>query len=269
MPPRDSTIGTFMVAAILCVVCSVLVSIAAVALKPQQDRNKKLDEKKNVLLAAGLAEPSATAKEIDAIFEESIERVLIDLASGEPVDPETVDPEKYDPIEAASDEEMNVEISPAGALPGIAEREPYAFVYKIKEGDAVTGYVLPIYGKGLWSTLYGFLAVEADANTVLGITYYQHGETPGLGGEVDNYGWKSLWPGKKIYGAEGDVMLGVVKGSGSGEHQIDGLSGATITSKGVDQMIKYWLGEGGFGPYLQKQTSDEAAVVAMVGRRAG
>ena len=112
--------------------------------------------------------------------------------------------------------------------------------------------VLPIKGYGLWSTLYGFLALDKDAVTVRGITYYQHGETPGLGGEVDNPTWKAKWPGRKAYDESWAPALRVIKGQAgppsSSPHQVDGLSGATITSRGVNDMINFWLGESGFAP---------------------
>jgi Na+-transporting NADH:ubiquinone oxidoreductase subunit C len=109
-----------------------------------------------------------------------------------------------------------------------------------------------VYGKGLWSTLYGFLSVEADKATVRGITFYKHAETPGLGGEVDNANWKQLWHGKQAFDSDGAVALGVIKGKAPAEdpHAVDGLSGATITSNGVDDMVKYWLGPEGFGKFL-------------------
>ena len=114
--------------------------------------------------------------------------------------------------------------------------------------------ILPIEGKGLWSTLYGYLAVGRDGNTIRGITFYQHGETPGLGGEVDNPKWKALWPGRKAYDAEGHAAIGVIKGQAPGAaeapHKVDGLSGATITSNGVTKLVRFWLGDGGFGKFL-------------------
>lgn len=256
MPPRDSWQGTFLVALVLCLVCSAVVSIAAVSLKGAQDANKALDKKKNVLLAAGLCEKSSSADEIDAKFDEVIVRKFLDLDSGEvfAADAEDLpfDAATYDAKKAAKDPKQNKPVEPAGALPGIADREPYAEFYEIQEGGTVQGYVLPIYGKGLWSTLYGFIALEADKETVKGITYYSHAETPGLGGEVDNANWKALWPGKKVYEEGGDVGLGVVKGKAAADdaYGVDGLSGATITSKGVDDMVKYWLGPTAFGKYL-------------------
>ena len=116
--------------------------------------------------------------------------------------------------------------------------------------------VLPIEGLGLWGTLYGFLALDADTTTVRGITYYQHKETPGLGGEVDNPSWKDKWPGRKAFDDDGEVSLAVIKGPARtaehDPHRVDGLAGATITSNGVTNMLEFWLGENGFEPYLNR-----------------
>ncbi|MEM6313040.1 MAG: Na(+)-translocating NADH-quinone reductase subunit C [Planctomycetota bacterium] len=259
MPPRDSWQGTFVVALVLCLACSALVSTASVVLRPTQEANAALDKKKNVLLAAGLADPATSGDEVQATFEESIVKRLIDLETGKPLSEEDaaeagIDPEAYDPMKAVNDPALRVKVTPAGSLMGSTHREPYAEAYEIVKDGQTDGYILPIYGMGLWGKLYGFIAVEGDGDTVRGITYYKHKETPGLGGEVDNPGWKALWPGKKIYEQPGEVGLGVIKGSAAAddEYAIDGLSGATITSKGVDNMVKYWLGEDGFGPYLAK-----------------
>ena len=201
-----------------------------------------------------------TSADVDRIFAERIEREFIEISSGEVLGEERlaelgIDPEKYDAKKAARDTETQVEVA-GGALPGIAHREAVAEVYRIKEGDELTGYVFPIYGKGLWSTLYGFIALKGDGETVRGITYYEHKETPGLGGEVDNPKWKSFWPDRKVYGEDGAVELGVVKGKAAADdpYGVDGLSGATITSKGVDYMVKYWLGQDAYGKYLASQS---------------
>ncbi len=256
---RDSVGHTMLVATILCVVCSVLVASAAVGLRGRQEANKQLDKKKNVLIAAGLFDKKKnSAGEVDAIFEKQIERVLIDLETGNPVDSSTLDPEAYDPREAARNPELSQPIEPASKLGGIKRREKYAFIYRVKDNAGkVNQVVLPIYGKGLWSTLYGFLAVGADAATVEGITFYEHGETPGLGAEIENPRWKQLWKGKKLFNKEGQVTLRVIKGPvnpGSAEalHEVDGLSGATITGNGVTQLVQFWMSPDGFGPYLEK-----------------
>lgn len=252
---RDTAPGAFLVASVLCTVCSVLVAGASVSLRAPQEANKLLFKQKNALMAAGLADAKASPAEVTKVFEESIVRELIDLSTGEPVGdgdvPFKID--AYDEDAASREKDLSVKIDPPSALPGIATREKYTFVYQIIQDDKPAGFILPIRGKGLWSTLKGFLSLEADGKTVRGITYYSHAETPGLGGEVDNPRWKALWKGKKVFGEDGAVALGVVKGVGADEYSVDGLSGATITSRGVDTMLKYWLGPEGYGKYLAKK----------------
>ena len=129
-------------------------------------------------------------------------------------------------------------------------------VYEVVKDDEVEAIILPIEGMGLWSTLYGYIALDADVNTIEGITFYEHGETPGLGGEVDNPRWKALWPGRKAFDERGNVKIQVKKGPAGppseDPYQVDGLSGATLTSRGVTNMLHFWLGEEGFGPYLDR-----------------
>ncbi|MCA9241669.1 MAG: Na(+)-translocating NADH-quinone reductase subunit C [Planctomycetales bacterium] len=263
---RDSVSFTFLVATVLCVVCSFLVSGAADLLRPIQEKNKELDKSKNVLLAAGLIDSSADPATVTNVFSERIRSVMINLDSGEPAS-ESEAPKGYDPRKAAKNPALQQPVEPPDALRGIRFREPIAPVYLIlEEGEEgaepkVEGYILPIYGKGLWSTLYGFLALDGDARTVRGITFYEHGETPGLGGEVDNPNWKSTWKGK-IALEDGEVLLHVLKGgapegSPAAASTIDGLSGATLTTKGVDALVQYWLGPQGFGPYLEKLHPEE------------
>ena len=129
----------------------------------------------------------------------------------------------------------------------------------------------------MWSVLYGFLSVEPDFQTISGLTYYAHGETPGLGGEVDNPDWKKQWTmqedrkgqlvGKQIFGDDGEVKISVVKGKAKDEFGVDGLAGATITSNGVTYMLEFWFGENGFKSYIEKQkqtgSSGDAASKAV------
>ncbi|MEX2366075.1 MAG: NADH:ubiquinone reductase (Na(+)-transporting) subunit C, partial [Pseudohongiellaceae bacterium] len=146
----------------------------------------------------------------------------------------------------------------------ISRRARYSIAYLLEdENGNVDRIVLPVHGYGLWSTLYGFIALKGDGNTVTGITFYEHQETPGLGGEVDNPRWKSVWEGKEIYDDDGDVALRVIKGSvdentGDAVHKVDGLSGATLTSRGVQNLVSFWMGENGFGPVLKQLDSKGA-----------
>ena len=256
---RDSFSQTLLVATVLCVVCSVLVAGAAVGLRGKQEANKQLDKKQNVLLAAGFPDAKKmSAAEVDEKFETSIERVLIDLDTGETVAPSVIDPETYDQREAARNPKLSDPIESASELGGIKRREKYAFIYRVKgESGKIEKVVLPIFGKGLWSTLYGFIAIGTDAKTVEGITFYEHGETPGLGAEIENTKWQDGWKGKQLFDENGKTAIEVIKGvvnpgSAAAKYQIDGLSGATITSSGVSQLVRYWVGPHAFGPYLDK-----------------
>ncbi len=252
---RDSTLGTIVTAAILCVVCSVVVSASAVGLKSFQEVNKKKFQQRNILEAAGYTRDEINEKGIDELFK-SIETQLINLETGELA--ADIDESKYDQKAAAKDPtfELSMEIPGDKQTFGFKQHEKYGRIYLMKEGDSLKKVILPIYGKGLWSTLYGFISLESDLNTVAGITFYEHKETPGLGGEVDNPKWKALWPGKLVRDGGEEVSIEIIKGQvveGSPEasHQIDGLSGATITSRGVSDALIYWLGDG-YGPFLDK-----------------
>ena len=258
--PKNSVGQTFGVALLLCVVCSVFVSGAAVMLKPTQDANKLLDKRRNILTAAGLADEAGT---VDELFER-IEARIVDLGTGEYRD--DVDVDTYDFIAAAADPQMGLAIPGNQDWAGIKRRARYVPVYLVQKKGEVDKVILPIYGKGLWSTLYGFVALDHDdLNTIRSLLYYQHGETPGLGGEVDNPSWKALWNGKQAFGADGSVRIRVVRGAvdlaapGS-EHRVDGLSGATITSRGVHEMLRYWLGDGGYGKYLDRLRAQKQGV---------
>jgi Na+-transporting NADH:ubiquinone oxidoreductase subunit C len=251
---RDSVLGTFRVATILCVVCSVIVSAAAVGLRPLQERNRKRFEQENILAAAGFSDEEMDEKGVDELFK-NIESQLIDLETGELVGEDVVDLQKYDQKTAAKDPSLSVEIPADKDIAGIKRREKYSRVYLLKDGGQMKSVILPVYGKGLWSTLYGFIALEEDLNTVSGLTFYEHKETPGLGGEIDNPKWKSLWRGKQLRAGD-DLRIEVLKGQVNTDlpeavHQVDGLSGATITSRGVSNLVRYWINDG-FGPYLKK-----------------
>ena len=262
---RDSVLHTLLVATLVCIVCSVLVAGAAVGLRPRQQSNKILDQKKNVLLASGILSEGQRISddEIEQLFTTSIEKILINLETGNPAVSEAVDPETYDQRAASKDPARSVPIPPAQDLAGIKQREKYGFVYKVRDPNGqLDQIVLPINGKGLWSTLYGFLALDADGTTVRGITFYEHRETPGLGAEIANPKWRAIWPGKQIFDESGEIKLEVIKGvvlpdSPSVNFEVDGISGATITSKGVTNLIRYWLGPDAFGPYLERLRQQE------------
>jgi len=253
---KDSIANTLIVAVGLCLICATLVSTAAVGLRSMQQANKLKDRKKNILAAAGLMENDP---DINELFEQRIQDRIIDLDSGKDVTDEYESPGSFDPIELAESNDREnsdkLKVDPAT----IKRREKRAHVYIVKTSNTDNTplmYVFPIRGKGLWSILKGFIALDADLNTIRGITYYEHGETPGLGGEVDNPEWKSHWTeGKELFDQSGNVAIKLVKTEWKNDpHAVDALSGATITCRGVEKMLNFWMGDSGFGPYLNSLT---------------
>ncbi|MBW0146698.1 Na(+)-translocating NADH-quinone reductase subunit C [Marinobacter arenosus] len=262
---KETVSRTLIVALVLSIVFSVVVSTAAVLLRPAQIQNQNLDIKTNILSAAGMLPQGASAQDIEALFER-FEVRLVDLNTGEYVEPSVVgvkDPMKYDMYKAASDPELSTDIPASEDKAGIKRRPDIAKVYTMSEDGKVNRVVLPIHGYGLWSTLYGFISLEGDLNTVEGLGFYAHAETPGLGGEVDNPRWKKQWVGKEVYDGElTEPQIRLVKGGVSAdaadkEHKVDALSGATLTSRGVQQLVNYWMSDRGYAPFLQKLREGE------------
>ncbi|OHB70273.1 MAG: hypothetical protein A2V70_17045 [Planctomycetes bacterium RBG_13_63_9] len=257
----SETIGkTFGVAAGVCIVCSVLVSTAAVSLKERQDLNKRRDRNRNILIAAGVIEEgeSASAKNVEDWFAEKIDERWVNLDTGEFTDGKDVPERCKDEIKAekSRDPACSREIDQAG----LKRRVNYRRVYITPKQGQIERVILPVHGKGLWSTMYGFLALDRDLRTIKRFAFYEHGETPGLGGEVDNPRWKQSWVGKEAYGEQGldsgvaEPQIRVVKGTAdpNSDSEVDGLSGATLTARGVQNLVWFWLSEEGYGKFLQK-----------------
>lgn len=256
MANNDTIKKTLLVALALCVVCSVIVSAAAVILKPMQVANVELDMKKNILGAAGMLEEGA---DIDSQFSQVTARV-IDLRNGR--FSEEVDVDSYDQIKAAKDPATSESLTAGQDQAKLGRRENYGLVYLVGDAAKPEIVIIPVRGAGLWGPLFGYLAVEGDLNTIAGLGFYQHKETPGLGGEVDNARWKALWPGKRAY-RDGEVAIHLVKGAvdrdgPNAAYQVDGLSGATLTARGVSNLVQFWLGEEGYGPFLANLKAGEA-----------
>lgn len=251
----NEALKTITVAGLLCIVCSIIVSSIVVSLRPQQAANAVLDMKKNILMSAGIIKAGATKEEINTEFDK-MQVAIINFETGESVS--DIDKLKYNQDAASNDPAMNVKIPAGKDVGGLSSRAKYAKVYyKKNEAGELDTVILNVRSKGLWSTMKGFIALGSDANTIKGFAYYAHGETPGLGGEVDNPNWKSQWIGKKLYGESGTVDFKVAKGTGSGDYQVDGLSGATITANGVTYSMQYWFGDHGYSKILEKVRAGE------------
>ena len=254
----ESTKKIIGVALGICIVCSILVSTAAVVLNARQEENKKLEKIRNILQAGNLLDKG---KDIKKIYNQYIETKIINLETGETVSESDytneLSPETFDIKELAGSNQYGKSIPGNLDRAQIKRMPKYMAIYFVKEEDKIQKIILPVYGKGLWSTMYGFIALNQDLRTIDGFTFYEHGETPGLGGEVDNPAWKKIWKGKKAFDDSGDVRIEVIKGrvdpsSENAQYQVDGLSGSTLTTRGIDNLIRFWLGENGYGPFFQR-----------------
>lgn len=253
MIDKDSTLGTILVAAAVCFVCSLGVVAAADALKEKQLFNAKVDKQRNLLKVVGLADGSTSANDINKIYAEKLTPVVVELATGKDVTNSAgIDAEKYNQYREAKDN--GIELGKNEDVAGIKFVSKYAIAYKVQDGKGGTSaYIIPINGKALWGEVRGFLALKNDRNTVIGINFYEQKETPGLGARIaSDTTWLNQWEGLKAFDPEnGKPKLGVAKGPGQKPHTVEGLTGATLTSRGVDNTVKFWLGPKGFGPYLK------------------
>jgi Na+-transporting NADH:ubiquinone oxidoreductase subunit C len=253
---NDSIQKTLLVAILLCLVCSIIVAGAAVSLKPLQIANKQLDKNKNILAAAGLL---VEGESIEEQFKQITTRIVNLETSTYATDAELAEitaagfnPDAFDQKKSAKDPALSSKLDAEKDIASIRRLEKFAAIYTVEKDGAVETMVLPIHGYGLWSTLYGFVALEGDLETIVGLGFYSHAETPGLGGEVDNPSWKAQWVGKKLYDSQGELAIQVVKGKAApGDvNSVDGLSGATLTSRGVSNLVNFWLGDDAFGTFL-------------------
>jgi Na+-transporting NADH:ubiquinone oxidoreductase subunit C len=256
----NGTRYTVLFAVAVCVVCALMVAAAAVVLQPRQEQNQRQYMQKNVLLATGLIEPDSALSdaELRRIFDARIEARLLDFATDALVPADRIDAAGYDTRRARNDPATSRAAPPNRA--GISRIANYGLVYFVKPTSADARatpeqIVIAVEGLGMWGTIYGFLALAPDGNTVTGLTYYDQKETPGLGGEIGNPKWLALWRGRKIFDENWEPRITVIKGAAGppekDPQRVDGLSGATITSNAVTRLMQFWLSDEGYGRYLK------------------
>ena len=248
---KDSIGNTLIVAISVSLVCSVLVASAAVILKPQQLKNEEEFRQRIIVDVAGFDLASA---DLQTLFAQ-IEPRLVEFETGDYYD--GMDAEAFDAAEAANSAELGLAVPSELDIASVRRRAIYGAVYLVKDGDAVEQIILPVHGAGLWSTMQGYLAVDADGKTVRGLRFFAHAETPGLGDGIDKPAWRDQWVGKSLYDENGEPRIEVIKGnvdetSPTAKYEIDGLAGATLTGRGVQYLVQYWVGEHGYGPYLDR-----------------
>tara|TARA_B100000941_G_C28508268_1_gene558813 strand:- start:6223 stop:6990 length:768 start_codon:yes stop_codon:yes gene_type:complete len=246
---KDSALNIALVGIGLCLLCSAIISIVAIQLRAVQENNVVLDQQKKIISSANLDE---TYDSIESAMK-NISKVIINLETGKKIDR---DPRTYDLSKELRMEGMYKNLSPEEDIASIKKRENFAKIYIEYQEEKVKTLILPVRGYGLWGIMYGYLAINEDLNTVIGLEFYEHKETPGLGAEIVNPKWKATWENKEIYDSSGKVNLKVIKGVSSindedHKYQIDGLSGATITSNGVTNLIAFWMGPKGYLPFIE------------------
>jgi Na+-transporting NADH:ubiquinone oxidoreductase subunit C len=238
-----------MVATLVCVVCALLVSASVVVLRPVQDRNALLARQRNILEVAGIYQ---AGQPVDAQFVR-IEPHLVDLASGAYV--EGIDAVRFDIAKAARDPAQSDPVAADADVARIHRRPRAMPVFLVRGDGGIDTVILPVHGYGLWSTMYAYVALDGRGERVKGVTFYAHAETPGLGAEIDNPRWRASWAGKRLFGDDGAMRFDIAKGQPAPEaadYHVDAIAGATLTSDGVENMVHYWLGEQGYGPFLER-----------------
>jgi Na+-transporting NADH:ubiquinone oxidoreductase subunit C len=225
---QQSNTYVIIFAVILTIVMGGLLSITSVGLKPLQDEQVELDTKKKILGAVITLDPNATPKEVLALYDARVKSMLVDFNGNE--------------VTGAEVTAEKVDIGKNHKLPKDKRNYPI-FMYMNETGE-VEAYIMPMFGAGLWDWISGFMALNNDLNTIKGIAFDHKSETPGLGARITEEAVKNRYQGKKIFEGSELVSVTMVKGEGNtglGAHQVDGMSGATMTAKGVNQMLDNYL----------------------------
>jgi Na+-transporting NADH:ubiquinone oxidoreductase subunit C len=253
---NDTPAKALLVVFSVALVCSVLVSVSVVTLRPLQERNALVERSRNIIGLTGLLKPGENLTN-DEILEalEQLDIRLIDINTGEFSD--AVDMADFNAREARNNPETSTAIAPEDDLASLGRRENFAVVYLVWNAGQLQRVILPVYGQGMWSTLYGYIALETDLNSIAAMTFYEQTETAGLGDQIQNPAWLAKWQGRKVFSATNEVLFrvsdgAVVAGSAAAKHEVDAMTGATVTADAVTRLIQYWFGPNGYGPFIEQ-----------------
>ncbi|MCO4847855.1 MAG: NADH:ubiquinone reductase (Na(+)-transporting) subunit C [Yoonia sp.] len=245
---NDDPVKVFGVALIVALFSAVVVSTAAVTLKPLQDAHLEAER------AARMARMLDTLPGMREVMEDAgidtLEKRIVDLATGDFIG--DIDAASFDFQAASIDPAQSVAIPADVDVARLRRRAVYAPVYLLERENELLLVVLPMSGSGYQSTIRAMLALEPDLRTIAALTITEQGETPGLGASIEDPVWQARWVGKEAADDTGQIVISVVRGKAVGPYQVDGISGATVTSNGVANMIRYWVGDHGFGPFLDQ-----------------
>jgi len=251
--PNERLPKTLAVVGFTCFVCSLLVSTSAVLLRPYQQQNRAAERAR--LIREILGDVPGLEEIVEGLGSVRVETRLVELESGAFV--EDGDPDAFDARAAAEDPERSRAVPPERDIAGLGRVAREAAVHLVLEGASVKLVVLPVHGEGFASTLYGYLALDGDLNWIRSLVFFEHEETPGLGAQIEDPRWLAKWRGKRVRDAQGRIRIRVVTGAiapsaPDAVYEVDGITGATYTSNGVTNLLRFWLGEDGFGPFLRR-----------------
>ncbi|SES70294.1 Na(+)-translocating NADH-quinone reductase subunit C [Thorsellia anophelis] len=260
---QETPFSIMRAAFIICLICSVIVSAAAIFLNEKQAENRRIDRQRSILEVARLIEGRATPEQINQIYNQFVQPRLVDLRTGQFTDELSV--EGFDALILANDPNRSFRVPAEKDIANLSRIENFSLVYLVLDKEHnLDKLILPVRGPGLWGQIYGFLAIDGDLKKASNIIFYKHAETPGLGGEIENPRWRDQWNGVVLFNESGEVVIDVVQqrdpNSAVANQQIQGLAGATLTSHGVRNFVQFWLGDAAFGPFianLRAMSSDD------------
>jgi len=254
---NDSPVKAFLVILVTALLCSSLVSAAVVILRPIQLNNKMLERGRNIIKLTGLVENGVVPGDEEMLeMYRGMDVRIVDIDQG--IFNNDLDPLSFDPRRAVNDPELGIDIPADQDLASLGRRSRYSTVYMVLKDDGeLDRIILPVHGTGMWSTMYGYVALESDLNTIAAATFYEQNETPGLGDQIMRPEWQAKWTGRKIYDEAGDLRFAVnhgkvEPGSSTWLYEVDALTGATVTADAVTAMMQYWFGPHGYRNFLDE-----------------
>lgn len=247
---NESPLKALMVVTLVVIVTSTLVSATVVLLRPVQLGNLMLQQGRTVLQLTGLPQTGIELTDAEVLERfRALDARVVDLATGR--FESRMDPITFQARRAADDPEGSTAIPAEADRARLGRRAQHAVVYLVWGEDGLQRIVLPVYGMGMWSTIYGYISLEGDLNTIAGVLFHEQAETPGVGDRITHPQWLQKWQGRKIYDEEGVPRFAVVPGrvepgSAAALHGVDAISGATVSTDAVTSLVQFWFGPWGF-----------------------
>jgi Na+-transporting NADH:ubiquinone oxidoreductase subunit C len=251
---NDSPQKALLVVLGVALVCSILVSVAAITLQPIQQLNQLAERSRNIVALTGLVPAGAALTDDDILA--TVEKLDIRVVNIDTGDfDNSIDPAEFNQRAAANDPALSTAIPASEDLARLGRRSRFAIVYLVWQDTKLERIIVPIHGQGMWSTLFGYIALEANLNTIAAVSFYEQAETAGLGDQITRPDWQTQWQGRELFNNRGELRFrigpgSIDPGSAAARHQVDALSGATVTGDAVTRLVAYWFGPHGYMNFL-------------------